>query len=158
MIKWSEVIKLKVLGGLGLENLAIKNCALLAKWWWRYGEEKDALWRRIIVFKYGKDKWGGFIKESLGIGCLGFRQSFLVLGMCQIVRGKCLIRFWLLRWAKGVIRFWLDDWLGVGPLCRLFPRVFKRVMYQRLLLLGWGQCIMGCGCQEGSSSVGVGRV
>ena len=41
--KVNEVIKPKVLGGLGLENLALPNWALSAKWWWRSGEEKDAL-------------------------------------------------------------------------------------------------------------------
>ena len=37
--------------------LELKNWSLLAKWWWRYGEEKEALWRRIIVSKYREDVW-----------------------------------------------------------------------------------------------------
>lgn len=23
------------------------------------------------------------------------------------------------------VRFWLDNWVGVGPLCRLFPKLFR---------------------------------
>ena len=55
-MKWKDVIKLKFLGGLGFGSLEHKNWALLAKLWWRFGEEKDALWRRIIVSKYGEDE------------------------------------------------------------------------------------------------------
>lgn len=25
----------------------------MAKWWWRFEEEREALWRRVIVAKYG---------------------------------------------------------------------------------------------------------
>ena len=27
--------------------------ALLAKWWWKFAKERDALWRRVISHKYG---------------------------------------------------------------------------------------------------------
>lgn len=36
----------------------MKIFTLLAKGWWRYGDEKEALWRRIIVSKYREDVWG----------------------------------------------------------------------------------------------------
>lgn len=36
--------------------MQLKNWTLLAKW--RFGEEKWALWRRVIVSKYGEDKRG----------------------------------------------------------------------------------------------------
>lgn len=48
-----HLIKPERYGGLGLGNLDKKNQALLAKWWWRFEEEKDALWRKIISNKYG---------------------------------------------------------------------------------------------------------
>lgn len=58
LVKWEEVIKPKAVGSLGLSNLEFKNWAILAKWWWRFGEEREALWRGIIVAKYGEDEWG----------------------------------------------------------------------------------------------------
>ena len=51
LVMWSEVIKPKSKGGLGLGSLENKNLALLAKWWWRFGKEKEALWRRLIAIK-----------------------------------------------------------------------------------------------------------
>lgn len=57
-IKWSEVVKAKALGGMVLGCFTLKNHDLLAKWWWRFGVETEALWRRriIIVSKFGKGK------------------------------------------------------------------------------------------------------
>lgn len=61
-MKWNEVVKPKGAGGLGLGDLRLKNLALLEKWLWRFGKEKEALWRRVIVSKYGEGEWG--IEES----------------------------------------------------------------------------------------------
>ena len=36
---------------------------LLPIWWWRFGEEKEALWRRIIDVEYGEDKQGWLPKS-----------------------------------------------------------------------------------------------
>lgn len=34
-------------------NLAVKNRALLAKWSWCFVVQKEALWRKVILVKYG---------------------------------------------------------------------------------------------------------
>lgn len=49
LIRWSELIKPKNAAGLGLHlgNMEIKNWALLAKWWWRNGEEKRHFGERL---------------------------------------------------------------------------------------------------------------
>ena len=56
-------------GGIGLGNLEFENWALLVKWWWRFGEERAALWRRVIVAKYGEDKWVGTLLKFIGLVC-----------------------------------------------------------------------------------------
>ena len=47
------------------------NEALLGKWLWRFGLEKDALWRKVIEVKYGY-RWGGwhsnFVSGPYGVG------------------------------------------------------------------------------------------
>ena len=58
LLKWGEVIKPKRSRGLGLSSLEDRNAALLAKWWWRFGGEMEALWRKVIFAKYSEDKWG----------------------------------------------------------------------------------------------------
>ena len=38
---------------LGIRKIRLFNEALLGKWFWRFGIEKDALWRQVIEIKYG---------------------------------------------------------------------------------------------------------
>ncbi|KAJ0510703.1 putative RNA-directed DNA polymerase [Helianthus annuus] len=47
-VKWQKVIAPVEYGGLGLGSLKDANLAMLAKWWWRFKEEPDGLWRRVI--------------------------------------------------------------------------------------------------------------
>ena len=35
LVKWSEVCEYEDMGGLGVQNLAHMNKALLCKWWWK---------------------------------------------------------------------------------------------------------------------------
>ena len=46
-------------GGLGIGNLRSKNKALLFKWLWRFPNEQDTLWAKVIRSKFGLDsnKW-----------------------------------------------------------------------------------------------------
>ena len=60
------------MGGLGLGELKNKNRALLTKWWWRFGEEREAIWRKVIEFTYGEDRWGWVPGVSLDIRCRVF--------------------------------------------------------------------------------------
>lgn len=57
-LKSCEVTEPKRDAGLGLGSLERKNWTLLAKWYWRFGKEREALWRKVIESKYGEDKWG----------------------------------------------------------------------------------------------------
>lgn len=52
---WEQVCKGANLGGLGLGFLSWRNKALLLKWHWRFGNERNSLWRRVINTKYGFD-------------------------------------------------------------------------------------------------------
>lgn len=51
LASWKAITMEKV-WRLAVQSLKLKNDALLAKWWWRYGSEKHALWRKVIVNKF----------------------------------------------------------------------------------------------------------
>lgn len=52
MVAWSKLLQDKSCGGLGIRNIRLLNEALLMKWWWSFGTDKDALWRKVINSKY----------------------------------------------------------------------------------------------------------
>ena len=58
LIKWDTICTSIHCGGLGVRNLIMFNGALLGKWLWRYGHEREALWRRVIHCKYGSEVGG----------------------------------------------------------------------------------------------------
>ncbi|XP_058181191.1 uncharacterized protein LOC131299625 [Rhododendron vialii] len=55
LVKWDEITKKKSDGGLGVKKMLQQNIALLAKWWWRFGKDKESLWVKVIRGKYGLD-------------------------------------------------------------------------------------------------------
>ena len=54
-VKWERVISSFEDGGLNIGSLKVKNLALLGKWWWRFRNERDALWCRLIKSIHGLD-------------------------------------------------------------------------------------------------------
>ena len=53
LLSWSVVCLEKVKGRLGFRSLGTFNKALLGKWSWRFAIERNPLWKRVIVGKYG---------------------------------------------------------------------------------------------------------
>ena len=53
-MKWNKVTIPKKCGGLGIYKMFDKNFAFLCKWLWRYQNEDDPLWKRVINAKYAQ--------------------------------------------------------------------------------------------------------
>ncbi|XP_026390935.1 uncharacterized protein LOC113286568 [Papaver somniferum] len=47
-VSWSKANISKVIGGIGIKKLKLVNKSLHCKWIWRYGKEKDSLWRQLV--------------------------------------------------------------------------------------------------------------
>ncbi|CAL5434764.1 unnamed protein product [Camellia sinensis] len=52
LVRWDEVTKSTKQGGLGVRRIRDMNVCLLMKWWWRYANEEQALWKQVLVCKY----------------------------------------------------------------------------------------------------------
>ncbi|CAN1812553.1 LINE-1 reverse transcriptase homolog [Linum perenne] len=54
LVRWSIVKAPVERGGLGVSDLRSMNTALLGKWVWRFGVERQAWWRELMVIKCGR--------------------------------------------------------------------------------------------------------
>jgi hypothetical protein len=105
-------------GGLCVRNLIQFNRALLGKWLWKFANEEDAWWRKLVEAKYDLMRGGWCSKEvggSYGVGVW-----------------KCIRRGWYdfkqhVRYEVGNgsrILFWHDVWCGELPLKNVFLALF----------------------------------
>lgn len=133
-VGWTVICKSVRYGGLGIGFLEWRTKALLLKWFWRFGREKDELWRRLICMKFG----------------LQSQYIMPVLDGVRSTSGSCIAKDFLLLWREkkpeasefinGLVcrlgngrevRFWTDVWCGVVSLQIRFPRVFAfRIVFK----------------------------
>ncbi|MCH95123.1 LINE-1 reverse transcriptase like, partial [Trifolium medium] len=52
-VNWKEVCKSRSLGGLGVRDVGNVNSSLLIKWRWRLLQKDNAIWKDVLVAKYG---------------------------------------------------------------------------------------------------------
>ncbi|XP_026399042.1 uncharacterized protein LOC113294884 [Papaver somniferum] len=119
LVKWSLVLADKSRGGLGVLNLRQMNIALLAKWVWRFGVEKDQLWCRIIAKKHGSmsSYWlPGRVTNSSGISCWK-----IIVETSQLINLYVSINIH----SGSRVSFWFDKWSGDESLCTSFPELFR---------------------------------
>jgi len=123
-LSWQTVCLNKEYGGLWVRKLKEFNLALLGKWYWRLLVDRDGLWYRVLVARYGE--LGGSlevggrsvscwwrevsrIRDRVGDGGSGWFDG-------QVLR----------RVGDGSdTSFWCDRWLGEAPFCERFPRLYE---------------------------------
>jgi len=95
-------------GGLGVRDLRLFNEALLGKWLWRYMNEKDSLWRRVVRSKFGDNDFGWYPSKPKG----AYGQSlwrFIYKGW-----GRFYYHFPFKVGVGSFIFFWHDRWCEEG--------------------------------------------
>lgn len=125
LVSWSKVCMSMKQGDLGIKNIRLANDSLLLKWWWRYGQEDDALWKLVICEKYGfiEGKWFPVMVANGSTSKI--RED--ILSMAQ--RNGRLFHFYkdnveILIGNRDKVSFWRDPWLGSTNLLSQFPRLF----------------------------------
>ncbi|GAU22541.1 hypothetical protein TSUD_296610 [Trifolium subterraneum] len=95
-VKWDDICKPKIEGGLGVRDLRFVNISLLAKWRWKLLSREFDVWKEVVVARYGRDVIGKVVAFGSG------EKS-----------------------GKGdSTTFWKDIWVGNQALCHRFPRLF----------------------------------
>ena len=123
-VKWSDIELPREMGGLGVGNILHKNLILLFKWWWRFSETDNTLWKRIIqsVHDISGHKASMDTFRTVRTGT----WSTLVGNDPDTVKVRTIIEEGMvLRVGDGSsIRFWHDKWCEAGILKCTFPRFF----------------------------------
>ncbi len=99
--------------------MRVFNQALMGKWLWQFGNESDALWRQVIVSKYGYLPGGWCSKE--------------VLGPHGVSLWKNIRKEWdrftgFLTFEVGdgcLVHFWNSVWCGSQPLKEAYLKLFR---------------------------------
>lgn len=55
LVNWKTLTLRKQQRGIGIQILRKQNQSSLMKWLWRYSNQDQSLWRRVIKEKYGKE-------------------------------------------------------------------------------------------------------
>ncbi|OWM91409.1 hypothetical protein CDL15_Pgr017327 [Punica granatum] len=121
LVKWSDVCQPLSSGGLGIRSLVNFSKALLWKWFWRFANERSALWRQVISSKFGASKsdWhtkvpSFFSGVSLWKPMLKFSPIF-----------EMQVKFNAGEGDGRKINFWNDCWCGDQSLRTEFPSLFQ---------------------------------
>ena len=134
MIKWSDIELPKELGGLGVGNIMQKNLILLFKWWWRFSEADNTLWKRILMSVYEikgiKDLVEMFSKAREGTWSHMLRNDADTSKFRSIIEEGMIVKVG----NRNSVHFWHDRWCESGLLKRAFPRLFALSLQKNLLI------------------------
>ena len=108
LAKWDVICRPKDQGGLGVENLEVKNRCLLSKWLYKLAAETDATWAQLLRNKYMHSKTlsqvtvrptdSPFWKGIMRVKATFFNRTRFIVG------------------DGNSTRFWDDTLLGEAPL------------------------------------------
>ncbi|GJS74598.1 hypothetical protein Tco_0707439 [Tanacetum coccineum] len=122
-VKWDLVLASKYRGGLIFGSLHSLNLALLYKWRWRFYNQSDALWTKIIKNLYpftSEDQGWDQVRKQVG-PWNNIMQIVSDLHNTGMVPRSAMKR----KIGDGMISlFWHDIWINETFLAHQFPRLF----------------------------------
>ncbi|KAJ0520325.1 putative RNA-directed DNA polymerase [Helianthus annuus] len=122
-VAWAKVIGPVDYGGIGIGSLADANLAMLAKWWWRFKSEQNALWRKVIWSIHSSSRSWLFIPMRLSNP--GPWKQITGIENDLNNQNVCLIKAIKGSLGNGSsILFWHDVWAGSDALCSTFPNLY----------------------------------
>jgi hypothetical protein len=118
LVNWNQVCQPINLGGLEIRNLRVFNKALLGKWLWCFGNEREALWRQVIVAKYGSLQGGWSSGKVVGPNGVSLWKN---------IREEWTTVSSFLSFKIGdgsMVSFWTDKWCGTTSLKEAYLDLF----------------------------------
>jgi hypothetical protein len=106
-------------GGLGIENLEVKNRCLLSKWLFKLSIETEATWPQLLRNKYVHSK-------TLSQVIVRPTDSPFWKGLMR-VKSLFFNRTWFIVGNGTTTRFWENTWLGDTSLALQYPSLYNIV-------------------------------
>ncbi|GKB70074.1 RNA-directed DNA polymerase, eukaryota, reverse transcriptase zinc-binding domain protein [Tanacetum coccineum] len=121
-VKWSNVLADKENGGLGVSSLFALNRGLMMKWVWRFFNQKDSLWAKVIKAIHGEDGKVDMVHNTGARTCWTY-----IINEIRVLKnqGVNILDHIRLKLGNGdTTSFWNDNWSGDGAIKDLYPRLF----------------------------------
>ncbi|KAE8655306.1 2-succinylbenzoate--CoA ligase [Hibiscus syriacus] len=139
-VSWPNVCKSKEEGGLGVLNILNMNRALLGKWSWRFANERNAVWRRLICSKYNLDHASLLFNSKIPTKSSWIWRSVVNTDFKEDSFGPKFRSLCRIQVGSGqFIRFWQDIWAMECPRKVSFPRLFASSSNQSGKLIEFGE-------------------
>ncbi|KAE8670566.1 hypothetical protein F3Y22_tig00112124pilonHSYRG00037 [Hibiscus syriacus] len=127
-IQWvnrSTVCVGKNAGGLGFLDISYMNRALLGKWSWRFANDRETMWKKVICCKFNLDPNVLMFNEKLPAYASWIWKSVVSNHFKQDQFGVKFRNLYKVRVGDGgSIKFWYDCWAHDYPLNLVFLRMF----------------------------------
>ncbi|GLT30007.1 hypothetical protein SLA2020_048330 [Shorea laevis] len=130
-VKWDYVCTSKKKGGLGVLDLRRKNWALLGKWWFRFGDGVEGLWKRVVWEKYYGGRQEVDITAVDTVRLSRIWRDVISIGLRSVRLKNMLVKGF--RWVVGdgsQVDFWKAVWVGEKTLRELCPRLFQLAVHK----------------------------
>ena len=119
-------------------NIMHKNLILLFKWWWRFSESDNTLWKRVIRSVYDikgfKSSSESFSKIKDGPWSQLLSNDADTSKIRSIIEEGMIVKV-----ENGSsVRFWHDNWCEGGQLKRVVPRLFTISLQKNCLISQMG--------------------
>jgi len=119
------------------------NIALLAKWCWRCLVDREGLWFKVLLSRYGEEK--GRPREEGRMGSAWWKEIVKIRAGIGVEGGSWFEENISKRLGNGFnTYFWSDCWVGTVSLREIFRRLFDLSVHQNLTVgamhaLGWSE-------------------
>ncbi|XP_035838208.1 uncharacterized protein LOC118485831 [Helianthus annuus] len=118
------MVKPRKYGGFGIGELRSANLALLTKWGWKYKENPEALWAKVVRAIHENKRSHKLISVYNGVPGI---WKDIVTSYKELERKRINLKE--RREAKlgdGMkVKFWLDNWVGGMPFKERYPDLFR---------------------------------
>lgn len=126
MLNWESITRTRKMGGLGIRRLIAFNVGLLAKWWWRFGTEKQSLWFKVIKARYGYAENVWYPTQSTSTARSKVWEDISSLESNSREVDMVFKQGFVVKVGSGdQTSFWEDRWCNSRSLKEIYPRLYS---------------------------------